>query len=186
MSEVKIDMLSTILTKTCKVISVIHSTSNKSIISFVEQHKDILTEASRIAGKVGRSRMKKGNTIKGIRRGIIFSKIEVIKHTQLKIKWNKNISDRIVPYHGVNGILTHYHLICYPDIGIGRCSIKIIPCYCIDFRSSMDLPKDQPRYTSVTKWKYYSILVKHNDWVIMYFIDKGTALCSSVELGKWW
>ena len=45
----------------------------------------------------------------------------------------------------------------------------------------MDLPryayilhKDHPIYSSVTKCKYYPILGKHNDRVIIGFIDKGT------------
>ena len=36
------------------------------------------------------------------------------------------------------------------------------------------VPKDQPRYYSVTKFKYYPILGQHNDWEITDFIDKGT------------
>ena len=34
-------------------------------------------------------------------------------------------------------------------------------------------PIHHPRYSSVTKCKYYPILGKHNDGVIMDFIDKG-------------
>ena len=41
----------------------IHSSSNKLTINFVQQCKDILTEVSRISGKVGHSKMKK-KTIK--------------------------------------------------------------------------------------------------------------------------
>ena len=34
------------------------------------------------------------------------------------------------------------------------------------------VPKVQPRYSTVTKFKYYPILGEHNDWVIMNFIKK--------------
>ena len=61
------------------------------------------------------------------------------------------------------------------------CPIRTIPCACIECRNSMDLPwypylvpKDQPRYSSVTNLKYYPIWGEYNDWVIMDFIDKGT------------
>ena len=84
-------------------------------------------------------------------------------------------------YHGVNVILTYYCIRCYPYLGIGICAIRIIPCACLDFRNSIDLPWDpfivpnyQPRYSSVTKYKYYSILGQHNYWLIMDFIDIGT------------
>ena len=61
-------------------------------------------------------------------------------------------------YHSVNVILTHYHIICYPYIGIGRFPIRIIPCDCIEFSNKMDLlwyptivPNNQLRYSSVKK-----------------------------------
>ena len=87
------------------------------------------------------------------------------------------ITEGIKPYHGVTGILTHYHKICDLYLGIGRYKIRIIPFACIYFISDMDLPwdpylvpKDQLKYYSVTKLKYYPILGKHNDQEIMYFI----------------
>ena len=62
-------------------------------------------------------------------------------------------------FHGnnVNVILTHYHIICDPYLGLGIFAIIKMPFACIDLRNSMDLPcdqylvpKDQPRYYSVT------------------------------------
>ena len=43
-----------------------------------------------------------------------------------------------------------------------------LPCY------TYLVPTYQPRYSLVKKWKYYPILGKHNDWVIIYFIYKVT------------
>ena len=90
------------------------------------------------------------------------------------------ITEGIKPYHGVNNVLTHYNIIWDPYLGIGRCEIKIISYLCIDFINVMDLswdqylvPKAQPRYSSVKK-QYYPILGKHNDWVLMDYIDKVT------------
>ena len=80
-------------------------------------------------------------------------------------------------YHSANGILTHHHIICDPYIDIRRFATRRIPCTFIDFINSMDLPwdpyivpKDHPRYSSITKYKYDLILGKQNDWEIMYFI----------------
>ena len=36
------------------------------------------------------------------------------------------------------------------------------------------VPKYQPRYYSVTEFKYDQIIDEHNDGIIMDFIDKGT------------
>ena len=36
------------------------------------------------------------------------------------------------------------------------------------------VPMDQPRYSLVSNWKYYQILGKHNDMILMDLIDKGT------------
>ena len=79
----------------------------------------------------------------------------------------------------MNVFLTHYHIQCDPYLGIGRCSIRIISCDFIVCINAMDLPwgpylvpKDQSRYSSAKKFKYYPILGEHNDWVIMDFIDK--------------
>ena len=53
------NMLLKSLTTTCEGIGMIHYVSNKSTISFSEYWKYILTESSRIAGKVGHYKVKK-------------------------------------------------------------------------------------------------------------------------------
>ena len=95
----------------------------------------------------------------------------------MKIKRNKKCFSKLTiaegrkQYHGVNGILTHHHIIGDLYIGLGRYAIRIIPFSYIDLINSIDLPWDtslvakyQPRYSSVTKWKDYPILGKYNDW----------------------
>ena len=91
------------------------------------------------------------------------------------------IYPKVNPYHDVNSILTCYHIRYDPYLGIVRCIIRIITCYCIYFRNAMDLlwdiytvPKDHSIYYSATKCKYYPIIGKHNNWAIIYFIDKGS------------
>ena len=76
-----------------------------------------------------------------------------------------NIIEVRKPYHGVNGILTNYHLIYDTYLGIGRCSTIRIPYDCIVFRNIIDLtwdqylePRDHQRHSSVTKWTFYPIL----------------------------
>ena len=85
------------------------------------------------------------------------------------------------PYHGVNSILNHYHIICDLYLGLGICAIGKITCDCIDFINFMDIPCDpylvkkyQTRYSSVKKCKYRPILGKHKYWGIMYFIKRCT------------
>ena len=81
----------------------------------------------------------------------------------------------------MNGILNNYNIICDPYVGLGRYAIIRIPCDFIDCRNAVDLPwepylvpKDHPRYSPVTKFKYNIILGNHNDGVIFDLIDKGT------------
>ena len=82
-------------------------------------------------------------------------------------------------YHGVNGILTHYHIHCYPYLVIGGFDLIITPRDCIEWKNTMDLtwhpsllPMYHPRYYLGTKPKYYPILGKHNDWVMTDLFDK--------------
>ena len=81
----------------------------------------------------------------------------------------------------MNGTLTHYHIICNTDIGLGRFSIRIIPCSCVELSYAIDLPcnpyllpKDYPWFSSVTEFTCYLVIGKHNDWEILYLINKGT------------
>ena len=83
-------------------------------------------------------------------------------------------------YNCVNGILNLYHIICYPYLGLGICTMIRITCACIYCINSIDLPwdpylvqKDQPGCFSVKKLKYYPILGKHNDCLIINSIYKG-------------
>ena len=96
-----------------------------------------------------------------------------------QIIFKMNISGVVNLYHGVNGILTCDHITCGPYIGLGGFKIRIISCSCIYCINSMHLTWDsyivlkyQSRYYSVTKCKYYPILGKHNDLLIMDFIYK--------------
>ena len=95
----------------------------------------------------------------------------------MKIKWSKKwfskltITEGRKPYHGVNGIFTHYGIRCDPYLGLGIFEMRIIPCACISFINDIDLSWDlypvtkyHPRYSSVTKYKYYPILGQQNDF----------------------
>ena len=69
-----------------------------------------------------------------------------------------NIDGGRKPHHDVHGILTRYHLIFDPYLGIGRCSIRIIPCCFIECRYDIYLtwntyisPKYQSRFASETE-----------------------------------
>ena len=80
----------------------------------------------------------------------------------------------------MDGILTQYHFICDTYVGLDMCTIRRIPCAFVEWKNAMDIPCDaylEPIYhqrsSSITKFKYYSTLGKHNDWVIMSFTEKG-------------
>ena len=45
------------------------------------------------------------------------------------------------------------------------------------------LPKDQPIYFSVKKFKYYKISGIHNDWLKFYYINKGTYI--KINIYQW-
>ena len=53
---------------------------------------------------------------------------------------NLTISDVRKPYRGVNGILTHSHIIRDAYLCLGRCYIRRIPCACVEYSNFMDLP----------------------------------------------
>ena len=57
-------MLSNNITTACEDIGILHSESSKPTVSFADQCKYILTEASLIAGKIGHSKMNGDRTIK--------------------------------------------------------------------------------------------------------------------------
>ena len=98
-----------------------------------------------------------------------------------KIFSNYNITEGRNTYHGVNSVSTHYNIWCDTYIVIVIFTILITPCDCIECRNAMYLPwypyilpRDKPRYYSITKFKYYPISGEHNYLIIIYFIEKGT------------
>ena len=61
------------------------------------------------------------------------------------IKLNNMILKHIIseirePHHGVHIIFTCYHSMCDPYHGVRNCAIIIIPCACLEWRYSMDIP----------------------------------------------
>ena len=94
-----------------------------------------------------------------------------------------NISEGGNPYHGVNVILTQYHLICNTYLSIGIYYTIIIPVLVLNSLINFIyhviglVPSYHPIYYSATKFKYYPTLRKHNDSVIMYIIK----ICTDEE-----
>ena len=54
----KKNRLSKSLTTNCEDLDILHYFYNKSSVSFTEQYKDILTEASHIAGRIDHHKIK--------------------------------------------------------------------------------------------------------------------------------
>ena len=106
-----------------------------------------------------------------------------IIENKMEQKWSPKltITKGIKTHHGVNIIWTLYHIRWYTYLYLGICSIIITTCYCIEYRNATNLPWDtspvpkyQPIYYSVNKWRHYQILGGNNDRLIMNLIDKGT------------
>ena len=77
-----------------------------------------------------------------------YSEKEYTNNIELKIKQNNKwfpkltIAEGRKPYHGMNGILTNYHIQFNPNLGICKIFIRRINYACIDFRNDMDLTWD--------------------------------------------
>ena len=67
----RLNILSKRITTNCEGLYMLHSASNTSAVSFEEQRKYILKEASGIACKVARFKMRKDKKIKIIRKAAI-------------------------------------------------------------------------------------------------------------------
>ena len=85
------------------------------------------------------------------------------------------------PY-GARGISKHYHLRFDTKIGMGKCSIRHIPCACVACTSMLDkawisgIPSDtKDRYKPVTKCTYWPVLGTFNNWNIIQFSSKSTS-----------
>ena len=91
------------------------------------------------------------------------------------------------PY-GVIGLIKHYHMHFYPQLGHGTCEIRQIPCACNNHTSTLDKlwnpgvePHQQPRYQPVKYFTYWPVLHSFNNWKIIHFSHKET---SSEDLEK--
>ena len=96
---------------------------------------------------------------------------------------NLNIKSKF-PKHDDNiKIRDIYHIRCNPDIGLGKCAIRQIPCACQEFwlsieqlwKESVDADKQTCHSGHVVDFKYASILGAYNRWYIVDLVFSHTA-----------
>ena len=107
---------------------------------------------------------------------------EDIPHGNLKMAWkrskfpNINVARNKSKIRGSSTVLSHYHYRCDPNLGNSKCAMRRIPCLCQACTDQLDQDwisgvkyEEQPRYAPVLNCKYYKILGKYNDWIIIPF-----------------
>ena len=84
--------------------------------------------------------------------------------------------------HCERGLIKHYHLIFYPKLGNGICSIFRIPCACVACTSILDKPwisgiptYEKQQYKPVTKCTYWPVLWSFKNWNIIKLSQKSTS-----------
>ena len=81
-----------------------------------------------------------------------------------------------------SGLCGHYHIHCDPFLGVGRQSVRIIPCCCDSCIEKIKIewvegkePTEQPRLQRNVHLKHASVLsgdLGYNDWKITETINK--------------
>ena len=169
-------------------VAPVHDATPDGEINFAEQMKSILADSKYFAGQTGSNKMKlRESQAKFKERYYHIQHKKDVEHKQLSMGWNDKlfpklaIADGKSMHRGSRGVLTHYHFRADPKLGQGFVAVHRIPCACVACTAQLDkewLPgiaaKEQPRYASVKLCKYWPVLGKYNDWVIMSFKDKGT------------
>ena len=73
-------------------------------------------------------------------------KKEDVQHKDVKMAWNNmlfpslNIAENRKKIHGSTGIMSRYHFRVDPDLGQGKCTLRRIPCACINCMAQLDKP----------------------------------------------
>ena len=85
------------------------------------------------------------------------------------------------PY-GTRGLGKHYHFRFDPQLGMGVCEIRRIPCACVVCTSMLEKSwisgissYKQDRYKPVTKCTYWPVLGDFNNWNIIQLLSKSTS-----------
>ena len=72
--------------------------------------------------------------------------------------------------HGVRGLVKHYHMRFYPQLGHGTCATCCIPCDCTSCISILGQPwipgltaQQQPRYQLVNYFTFWIVLGSFNN-----------------------
>ena len=111
-----------------------------------------------------------------------------MSHTPVKVSCSKILFPALtfcglhIKFHGVRGLVKHYHLVLYPKLGHGKCSIWQIRCYGVTCINMLDKTwahdvahAQQPRYHPVIGCTYWTMLGSLNDWNIIKFKNKNTS-----------
>ena len=83
--------------------------------------------------------------------------------------------------HGVKGLSKNYNMIFDPQLGHSIFAIRLIPCVCVEFTSTLEKPgipgfppQQQPRYQPVTYCTYWPVLGSFKNWNVITLSHKVT------------
>ena len=147
----------------------IHSMNEEGEFSFAEECQRLCVHRDNI-GMTGDTKHKKREAASAVKQRIYHVHQENdIMHMNLNIKAKFPKRDDNIKMRDL------YHIRCDPDLGLGKCAMRRIPCACIACRQSLnqlwqsnvDADK-QPRYAGhVVDCKYASIMGTYNKWYIV-------------------
>ena len=87
-----------------------------------------------------------------------------------------------VKFHGIIGLSKHYNLWIDPNLGHGKCAIRLIPCEFIAYTTMLDkpwayviYPTKQHLYQPAVECTHYPVWGSFNNWNTIQFTNKTTS-----------
>ena len=170
-------------------IGILPSSSKDVSIKFAYQYIHILNNKERLNGPKGSTKMKNIESLFNYQSDIYnVQRKSDVNHRGMKMIWNNKrfpslnvINGKTSPYIS-KGILRHYHYRSDPKLGLEIVAIIRIPCNChactnilsLSCYSKIKEAVNHPRYGRANNCKYSQILIFHNNWITMNFLDDVT------------
>jgi len=149
----------------------IHSMNEEGEYSFAEECQRLCLHRDCI-GMTGDAKHKKREALAAVKQRVyhVHKECDVMyMNLNIKAKFPKRDADDNIKMRDL------YHIRCDPDLGLGKCAMRRIPCACRACRTALaqvwqsNIPvENQPRYCgTVVDCKYASILGHYNKWYIV-------------------
>ena len=142
-------------------------------VSFAEEAARFLTRKHGSGGVVGGNKHKKREAA---------AKMKRCKYWTYKLSDNKFLGMKKATRGWKPGkrnkMMVHYNYRTDPDLGVGRCAARRIPCRCDACDKQLREPwlsgkafNEQPRYSQNQNCKYWPVFKGMNDWIELYTYD---------------